>query len=253
MLSLKIGVAKILTAGVIGKFLAAALGDKIPCRGLKFSTADPIIHPRVKAALFWRLYESAEIRFVNTYVPHALDVVELGSSIGVLSCFIRKRIAPECRLICVEADPRLARQWSVNLSLNRCAHNAYLVSKAISYGSCPGTQGSFLPGTKNTEGRLVSSEAEDQGIRVDCVRLSDIIAEHINGDFSLVCDIEGAEAEILHSEPQAFNRCRFAMMELHKSTLDGRVIEADETLRVLTADLGFNLIDRNGSVVCLAK
>jgi len=88
MLSLKIAVAKFVTARLIGELVAVAYRNKIPFRGLRFSTADPQIHPRVKASLFWGLYESAEIRFVNAYLPRSIDVVELGSSIGVVSCSV---------------------------------------------------------------------------------------------------------------------------------------------------------------------
>jgi len=85
---IKVGIAKILTANLVGQVVAIAYANEIPCRGLRFSTADPQIHPGVKASLFWGLYESAEIRFVNAYLPRSIDVVELGSSIGVVSCSV---------------------------------------------------------------------------------------------------------------------------------------------------------------------
>jgi len=141
----------------------------------------------------------------------------------------------------------------VNLRLNQFGNNVFHVNKAISYCHEPGTKAPFVVGMKNTEGRLGRAEDDGEEMLVECVRLSDIIAEHIQHDFSLVCDIEGSEVELLYREPEALNRCRFAIMELHKSVLNGKVIQVDETLRRITSELGFKLIDRNGPVVCLAK
>lgn len=251
--SLKVALAKSLTAPLIGKLVAIVCGNRIPCRGLRFNTADPLIHPSVKASLFWGLYESAEIRFVNRYLPLCLDVIELGSSIGVLSCFIRKKIDPKCKLVCVEADPRFNKHWNANLALNQCLHNVHLLNQAISYSQKDETRVSFVSGTKNADGRLGFPGAGNEAIEAEPIRLSDIIAKHISEDFSLVSDIEGAEVELLYSESEAFKRCRFAVMELHKSTINEKAIEVYDTLERLTGSLGFRIVDRNGPVVCLAK
>lgn len=112
---------------------------------------------------------------------------------------------------------------------------------------------SFIVGMNSTDGRLGGSTAGNHAIQVNCTRLSDIISEHMTAGFSLVCDIEGAEVEMLHSEPEVFSRCRFALMELHRFMLNGKTIEVDDTLQILIGPLGFRLVDRNGPVVCLAK
>ena len=125
-----------------------------------------------------------------------------------------------------------------------------LVNKAISYSNKT-EKTSFIVGMKSTDGMLGGLAEENHAIQVNCTKLPDIISKHMSADFSLVCDIEGAEVEMLHFEPQVFSRCRFALMELHRFMLIGKAIEVDETLRMLTCDLGFRLIDRNGPVVCL--
>ena len=80
--------------------------------------------------LYWGLYESAEIRFVQRYVGDDVDVVELGSSLGVVSCQIASQLSGDTRLVCVEANeemlPTLRRNIANNTSLRkvRCVHGA---------------------------------------------------------------------------------------------------------------------------------
>ena len=103
----KMVLAEVLCHPAIGRLLAAFFHDRIRSAGFQFDTSSPRIAASSKAALFWRLYESAEIRYVNRWLSPDLDVVELGSSIGVVSSHIRRRLKPDRRLICVECDGEL--------------------------------------------------------------------------------------------------------------------------------------------------
>src|SRR3569623_274442 len=75
-----------------GLVAARVLRDRIPHRGLTIDTSSPVVTPEIKAALRMRVYESSEYRFVRRYVPTDCDVIELGGSLGVISCTIRRRI-----------------------------------------------------------------------------------------------------------------------------------------------------------------
>jgi len=77
-----------------GIIAARVLGDRIPHRGLIIDTSSPVVTPNIKAALLLQGYESGEYRFVRRYVPTDCDVIELGGSLGVISCTIRRRIDP---------------------------------------------------------------------------------------------------------------------------------------------------------------
>src|SRR2546423_14009346 len=104
---LKVSMARALCHPIVGRVLGATLRNRIHAGGFGVDTSDPAIAPRVKASLFWGFYESAEIRFVRQYLRRDCDAVELGSSLGVVSCNVRRRLMPRRRLVCVEANPRL--------------------------------------------------------------------------------------------------------------------------------------------------
>lgn len=107
LLRVKKQVARVLCSPAIGNLLSKFLSDETPSRGLRVMTAEPIVMPATKASLFWGLYESAEVRFVKEHLRPDLDVIEAGSSIGVVSSHVAKRLRPGRKLICVEADHRL--------------------------------------------------------------------------------------------------------------------------------------------------
>jgi hypothetical protein len=101
----------------VGKFIGVLFNNIIPSHSLYVDTKEGI-SDSVKANLFWGIYESAEIRFINQYLLNNLDVIELGSSLGLVSCCIAKNMLFDRRLICVEANPEMLSQIRRNLSLN---------------------------------------------------------------------------------------------------------------------------------------
>src|SRR5690349_5654721 len=83
--SLKALVARLLCNALTGRLIAAMHRDRIPFGRLTIDTAHGVISARTKARIFFGIYESAEVRCIRTRLRNDLDVVELGSSIGVLS------------------------------------------------------------------------------------------------------------------------------------------------------------------------
>jgi len=113
---------------LIGRFFR----DKIPSRGLLFQT-DNDIDPRIKASIFFGMYESAETRSIQKYLRPDLDVIELGASFGIVTCHILKKIMKGKKLICVEANPEMLDRIKRNLEINMQEGEAELVHAAISY------------------------------------------------------------------------------------------------------------------------
>jgi FkbM family methyltransferase len=243
---LKIAVADLLCHPTMGRMIAASLRDRIPCRGLCFDTTNSRIGDSVKAALFWQLYESAEIRYVRAFLSSDLDVVELGSSIGVVSSHIRARLSPKRRLICVEADCDLISVIPQNLRLNRLGTNYELVNCAIDYDH-DGSTVFFTPGISNTTGKLRSLGARDDAMEVQAITLSTLLSRHAITDYALVADIEGAEAGILLCDSEALLGCRQMVIELHDTQFRGEQRTTHMMCARLT-DLGFMLRARRGSV-----
>jgi len=217
-----------------------------------FDTSSPHIAPTTKAALFWKTYESAEIRFVQKYLPQELDVLELGSSIGVLSCFIRKRLRKEARLICVEAHPGLTQHIPLNLKLNELLDNVYVLNKVIDYDQANSVH--FSPGASCTTGHVTRTKRGVPGsISVRTVTLSALIAAFQIDKYVLVADIEGHEVQIIRRDEEALSNCQHLIIELHPTTYEGYRVSVDDMLKELVDTLGFDLRDRYGNVVYLTR
>ena len=70
-------------------------GDSLPdirWRGFRFIVTRDGISDRNRAMIFWGFYESAEIRLIEKYFDGKTDVIELGSSMGIVSTHIAKKL-----------------------------------------------------------------------------------------------------------------------------------------------------------------
>lgn len=242
-------VGSILTADVMGRAIAWLTRDNFRSRGLRVNTAHPAIKPVVKAMLFWNMYESAEIRFVQRYLQRDVDVVELGSSLGVMACQIRARIEPERKLLCVEASAQLAPVIRKNLALNGLEANTTVVSGAIDYSGAESV--SFAEGGNTLQGQKAEAGAQTTSTRA--VTLEKLLADHEIADYALVCDIEGAEAGILFQGQNSLARCRQIVIELHEAEFNGRRVSVDEMADALVTQHGFRQVDRYGTVCVFAR
>ncbi len=241
---LKRHIGAAITAPAVGRAIALLTGDTFRSRGLRVNTAHPAIKPVVKAMLFWNMYESAEIRFVQRYLKPEVDVVELGSSLGVMACQIRARLERERKLVCVEASPQLAAVIQKNLALNGFEDNTTIVTGAIDY--CGEESVHFAEGGNTLQGQKV--EASGQTTKTPALTLEKLLADHHIKDYALVCDIEGAEAGIVFQGGGSLASCRQMVIELHDAELNGRRVNVDEMIEALVQRHGFRQVDRYGTV-----
>lgn len=228
----------------IGRIVAKLLRDRIPHRGLILDTSDPMITDQIKVALLIRGYESSEYRFAKRYLPVDVDVVELGASMGVISCTVAHHIAPGRQVISVEADPRIARILEGNLALNGCADKVEVVPKAIHYGESPTV--SFGIGESTVAGRIDGGSAGLQQIEVPATTLGALV-ERVKGHrYALISDIEGLEWQVLGNDRAAVLNAAIVIMELHDSPEGKRWEDLAASLR---ADPELEVLDQHGSVV----
>jgi hypothetical protein len=100
--------ARFLAGRLAGRVVGGLLPHRIPSRGMRLFYP-PWLLPQMKAMLFWGIYESAEIRFVQRYLRADFDAIELGSGIGCVSSAIGRKLAKGKKLVCVECDPKLPK------------------------------------------------------------------------------------------------------------------------------------------------
>jgi FkbM family methyltransferase len=254
LLSLKRVMKKFLCHPWVGILIDRLYRGRIPYRGIKVDTTLlPGLPPSIKAMLFWGIYESAEARFVQRYLSADRDVIELGSSIGVISSLVRRKLRRDKSLICLEMNPLLMAQLTRNVRENSSTENVHFINCAIAQDPTGGAASTyFRPEADNTCSRLSITNNSDELVKVQTTKLSDIIDSYDVQEFSLISDIEGAEASFIFFEPQTLATCRQLIIELHDTWISNRTITASE-MRELIEGIGFRLVDGYGNVFAFEK
>jgi FkbM family methyltransferase len=256
ILKLKFFVFRFLCNDFTGSLLQRLFRHSIPdirWRGFRFSLPAKGVNKINVAAIFWGFYESSEIRMIRKFFDGNSDVVELGSSLGVVGSHIVSRLKPGKRLISVEANPLLVANIAGNLGRFAGPGVQFKVlNNAIGY---QGGRAVMRISDDNTETRMIEKPGElsANDLEIDTITLSRIIETEGLSDFTLVCDIEGAEIGIIQSDPQSLKRCRHLFIELHTTSWEGRRFSPEELLSKLVGELGFQLISNHGPVCYLKK
>jgi len=227
-----------LSRGAFGRIAGLVYRNRIPYRGLRILTHNRLVTPVVKALLCWGFYEEDEASFVARSLAPNLDVVELGASLGVVSCLVARKLDADRRVVSVEALPELLALARANAEENGLDSRIRFVQGAISYGS--GDLVAFEADDMSLCGRLAAESAvrDARRVEVPAKTLGVLLNESRIGDYALVCDIEGAEAGIIEEDAAALERCRQIIIELHDTTYNG--------VSLTPADLSARLEDKHG-------
>lgn len=237
-------VGRMLSTAPLGAIIGWVFDDRIPSRGLVINTSDPSVADPVKAALFFEMYESAEFRFVDRYLRRDLDTVELGGSLGYVSCLIRRRLAANAKLICVEANPRLIPILNQNLSINVPGSSTIVVNAAV---DGPGLRHSrFSIGKDNLVSKIASDN--EASLLVPSMGLEQLLSAHSIPQYTLVSDIEGSEASFIFGAVEPLVGCQQIVIELHDTQYEGRRISVEELRAALVERHGFRVVDSYGPV-----
>ena len=250
LIKLKVVVAKILCSDIVGRIIASVYQNKLPSlviRGLKIDASSSQIAPSTKAQIFFGIYESAEYRFCKKYIPRNANVIELGSSIGLISSFVSKAKCPQ-NIIAVEANPELIPIIASNFTLNG-VKNYKIINKAIGFDQSENLW--FSKGSDNTTG-VISDKQSDGAVKVHCTTLSDIVTQEDFGAYVLICDIEGGEVDILKDKNNGLRSCDLIIMEIHTTERSDRTYSIDEIADDIIA-IGFKVLDRYGNTFVFSK
>ena len=209
-------IAPLLVNPLVGRGVRSLARKPLDFHGVQVDLTDPAVTSRVAAALVFRTYESAEIRYAKRFLRgYSGTVIELGSSLGIVSAVIGKTIEDGSRLICVEANPRLSDRLHAFLRANVPTSIAVEVSSA----AISATNGDilFVISTDTTASRLAEPEEVRGAVPVRGLPLEQLLADHqVAGPYAMVADIEGAEAFFI-SAPSAsgLENCERLIIELH--------------------------------------
>ena len=242
MSALKVFIGTALCHPIISAMISAAFKGRIPSQGFIFDTNSKYI-PRCNAAsIFWGLYERKEIYCIRRFLRANLDVIELGSSLGVTTIHIVAVQERARKLICVEANPYLIKTIQNNVTFNAPWKKAEIINRAIDYSGQ--MEVNFTVGENNL-GSHISDVGGDQMRLLKTITLRKLLDDYQIKDFALVSDIEGAEAGIIINDAEALTRCWQMIIELHPIDYEGRAYSVDELREKIETFHGFRLTARH--------
>ena len=232
-------VLTLLTSPIVGKTLKI-LKIKWNFFGGRFDYA--LVSDKEAAKIFWGVWESAEIRFSKRFALSE-TIIELGSSVGV-TLGVLSHLRQNTKFICVEASSENFEKLSC-LQKQLSASNDYiLVNKAIAYG----TDKVAFAFTSTTGSKIDQSPVNTESY-VSAITLAKILEENqIKEAYTLITDIEGAEAEIFFKDEAALDNCVRIIAELEETSS----YSMDEQISKL-GNIGFSLTESYGNVVVMSR
>jgi FkbM family methyltransferase len=243
---LKLVAASLLRSWPVRFATGLAFGNRgVPFRGTRIRTERRLSY--AGPLLLTGKYERAEIDFVRRYLPRNLDVLELGASIGANSCQIAKHLEPGRRLTSVEANPALMHVLRTNLASNVPARQVQVIHAIV--GEEVGTA-YFSPRQNSLVSR--ASDAEAGSVELRRETLASLVAKHCPGQFSLVSDIEGAEAAFL-GDTESLSRCRFMIIEAHPAQQGDQALSIEQVIALPLRHGHWRVKNRYGAVVAYER
>jgi FkbM family methyltransferase len=224
-------------------------GNPARIDGCTFTLDSPAIPTGLKALFLFDRYERAERDALRRFLDPDVPVVELGGSLGVVACLTNRRLRDPSRHVVVEANAQMLGVLEENRARNGCGF--VVMHRALAYGAPTVAfhqDDDFLAGTV-LEGRMVYEGRPRRAVQVPTVRLRDILDAHGFARCTLVCDIEGAEVDLVAHELDVLReRVGTIIVETHP----GAVGEA--TVRAMLdqlAGVGFRRLAEDAETVIL--
>jgi FkbM family methyltransferase len=215
-------------------------GNIVQTDGLCFSVDHPAITRGVKALFLLNRYETPERDALRTCIDPTLPVVELGASIGVISCLTNKKLLDPSKHVVVEANPDLIALLEANRERNGCRFTVLHAAVSYSEGEVEFLISDSILASSAT--RMDSRFNVSRKVKVPSISLREIIDRFQFPKCTLICDIECGEVELVAHEIETIqNHVSTILMEIHNTTLDKQTV--DDVVRALN-DAGFILAHR---------
>jgi len=236
--SIKKVIVTILTSHIAATLIKSVYGRYIPFFNVNIDVSDKVVSEREITHLFWRIYEKAEVRMIRKYYDGSMPVIELGSSIGVISSILGKMKKPEVPLFCIEANEQLIPTLTNNLLVNQ-VRNYQILHKAVGPKNATSVYFSFAPSSLNSK---ISKTSTD--FRVDTINLIDFVEDQKLNDFFLICDIEGAEIFFINEQIEFLVHCKTAVIELHNISFEGKYYSRELLNELIQSRSNLRLLEK---------
>lgn len=208
------------------------------------------IDTRIRFFIARGRYENAEAALVRAHVAPGDTVIELGGALGVISAVIRDQIGPEGQHIVVEPNEAVFEVCARNARSGDTLGRTQMVAAAIAYGTPKVTlvREASLLDNHVAAGRSDGQDSKD----VPATSLADL-HKTIGGErFVLVCDIEGAEVDLVENDALALAHCDKIIMEVHPAFMESRGKSLQMVLDGLSA-MGFEQVSLERNALFMSR
>lgn len=227
----------------IGRFWGHS-SEIVRLDGCKFTIDKSVVPPNVIDLLLSNMYEKPERDALKTFLNPELPVIELGACLGIVSCLSNRMLRQPTKHVVVEANPALLPILRRNRDQNGC--HFQIVQAALAHS----VETVAFKISDNVLASSVHGE-EHRAVLVPAVTLDLLVNDYGFERCTLVCDIEGAELELVENEITILSeRVDTLIMELHD-----RLVGEGLTQNMLTnlERAGFKIIHKCGDIVVLAN
>jgi FkbM family methyltransferase len=172
-------------------------------------------------------------------------VVELGGCIGVVACITNRLLTDPKAHIVIEANPSVVPLLEENRVLNHCKFE--VVNAAIAYGI---ESIAFTPARDWWVNSLRQERKGEAKVVVSTTSLRALIDRHKFDSFTLICDIEGHEFDLISNEEDTIRQATTIILETHP-----HIIGEAKTMHLLARirELGFRIVDQGANVFVMTQ
>lgn len=235
------------------KIRSAVSGHSLDVDGLRFQYPENVTYAAYHA-LRKGFYELPERNLIKDYLRPDLPVVELGGAYGIVSGLVNRKLNLGLRQIIVEANPKLLDLCKSNALRGGNGRELTVLNYAVDYSGADSISFNVTEGTHDSH--VVESwrsAVPGASITAPTVTLSHLLErEGMSSGYSLVCDIEGAEFDLVAKDAEGLEHCQLMIVELHPTVFYERVETVSSFLANLDA-AGFEVLASEATVIAAAR
>ncbi|MFZ1814408.1 MAG: FkbM family methyltransferase [Rhizobiaceae bacterium] len=217
--------------------------------GIQFTTPQ-ILPIGARVALEKGFYELPERELARKWAPHGVPVLELGGAYGIVGRLVREHVGLETPFHSVEANPALVPTLRRNLLIDTDTSKLSVINAAI---ACHGGKSVEFMVTKGVLDSHLAMQGETGTITAPAFNVSQILRKiGYKGRYTLICDIEGMEFDILEGDGAALKNCEIAIIEVHPRMFSQASRGYREFERLIDAT-GMKIVDSSANVLVLKR
>ncbi|MFQ3646738.1 MAG: FkbM family methyltransferase [Anaerolinea sp.] len=217
--------------------VAVLRGNRVQIDGCLIDIDNPLIPLVRKSQFIQGRFEQPERSAIKRFLNPDKPVVELGGSVGVIACITNRLLKNPENHVVVEAHPLFVDTLRKNKALNKCQFT--ILQGAIAYHAPK-----VLFGAKDFGSSFYLHS--ESAVEVETLSLSEAAFHLGEASFQLICDIEGAEVDLVSHELELIRkRVSLMIVEMHPRVVgDAQITALVDRLKAA----GFEIVHHEAEV-----